>query len=99
MTAERANDGPYRTAAQVEKDKEPMSNRPREIHKAPCKHCPSAHYPPDPESTDIKETWPREDQLQSVFPCAWRPEKQCKGYCDFLGVTEEDLKEIVWDDH
>ncbi|MGH9903931.1 MAG: hypothetical protein ACRD68_19140 [Pyrinomonadaceae bacterium] len=44
----------------------------------------------DPESLDYKAA-PRDVQLDSVFRCAWRPEKLCRGYCDFLGVTEADL--------
>lgn len=69
--------------------------RPKEIHKAPCKHCPSAHAERvgehDPESQDYKAA-PRAIQLESCFPCGWRPEKLCKGYCDYLGVTEGDLR-------
>jgi hypothetical protein len=33
----------------------------------------------------------REEKLDSVFRCAWRREKACRGYADFIGVTEEDL--------
>jgi hypothetical protein len=33
----------------------------------------------------------REVQLEGVFSCAWRPGALCKGYCDFLGITEADL--------
>lgn len=65
--------------------------RPREIHRHPCARCPSAHYPPDPQALDYL-TAPREVQLrEGIFPCAWRPEKLCKGVCDRLGVREEDL--------
>lgn len=64
--------------------------RPNKIHAAPCKHCPSAHYPPDPEALDML-TWPRDQQLEQMFPCAWRPEKLCKGYCDSLNATEDDV--------
>ena len=73
-------------------------DRPCEIHKAPCKHCPSAaatrsgHH--DPESLDYKAA-PRDVQIESVFPCGWRPEKMCKGYSDWLGVTESDLLELT----
>lgn len=65
-----------------------------EIHASPCAHCPTVRMADlgleDPESADIK-TWSREAQLDTVFRCAWRTEKNCKGYCDFLGVTESDL--------
>jgi hypothetical protein len=67
-----------------------LPERPKEIHRNPCKHCPSAHYPPDPEALDTLD-YPRDLQIKSVFPCAWRPQKMCKGVCDFLSVTEEDL--------
>ena len=72
---------------------EEEANRPRatEIWKQPCANCPSAHFPTDPEVEDIK-TWSREAQLDTVFRCAWRPEKLCKGYCDVLQITEKDLK-------
>jgi hypothetical protein len=64
--------------------------RPTQIHAHPCKHCPSAHHEPDPESLDYLAA-PRAEQIDSVFVCAWRPDKQCKGYCDFLGVNEAEL--------
>jgi hypothetical protein len=63
----------------------------KQIHTSPCKHCPSAHSEPDPECLDIKESYPREAQRDTLFRCAWRPEKLCKGYCDFLGFMEADL--------
>jgi len=31
------------------------AERPTEVHDRPCGPCPSAHYPPDPESLDILE--------------------------------------------
>ncbi len=68
--------------------------RPTEIHDAPCERCPSAMNAreglKDEESEDYKAA-PREIQIESCFPCAWRPEKLCKEYCDFLSVTREDL--------
>ncbi len=66
-----------------------------EIHEAPCKHCPSAHYPPDEECIDIKDNWPPEAQLDTLFVCAWRTDKLCKGYCDYLGFTEADVKKAA----
>ncbi len=68
----------------------PQPERPKLIHMAPCKDCPSAHHAPDPEALDYL-TYPRAVQVESCFPCAWRPQKLCKGYCDFLGVTEAEL--------
>lgn len=64
------------------------------IHKAPCKRCPSAHYAPDPEAQDIAAMWARREiPLEyAVFSCAWRPDALCRGVCDRLGVTAEDLR-------
>ncbi len=68
--------------------------RPREIHRHPCAHCPSAQgavHGHDPESIDLIAA-SRDAQLDSVFRCSWRPQKLCKGWCDAVNVTEEDLK-------
>ena len=62
-----------------------------EIHATPCALCPSAHYPPSEEVEDI-HTWPRDLQIESAFPCAWRPEKLCRGYCDELSITDSDAR-------
>jgi hypothetical protein len=69
---------------------------PREIHSHPCVHCPSTKGP-DPMTQDIIDHYPRSEQLQSVFACAWRPGKLCKGYCDALGVTESELVSVNLD--
>ncbi len=69
-------------------------NRFKEIHKVPCKNCPSVYNKEnnvlDPENEDMK-TYPREEQIKSVFPCGWRNSKLCKGYCDDFNIKEEDL--------
>lgn len=65
--------------------------RVKELHAEPCEHCPSAHHPPDPESEQFLRA-SRTTQLTSVFRCAWRNEKACKGWCDYLGISEEELK-------
>jgi len=67
--------------------------RPKTIWKKPCVKCPSAHYPPDPESLDYKKFYEAGELPASecVFTCAWRPGKLCRGVCDYLGVTEKDL--------
>lgn len=68
---------------------------PVEIHASPCAHCPSAWLArdsrEDEESKDIKKSCSRAERVASAFPCAWRPGKLCKGYCDYLDVTEADL--------
>ena len=65
--------------------------RARTLHAHPCVHCPSVHMPEDPESLDIRDHCSREEKIESVFRCAWRREKACRGYADFIGVTEKDL--------
>jgi hypothetical protein len=62
-----------------------------EAHKTPCAKCPSAHYPPDAEVLDIKQMT-KDIRISTAFPCAWSPVKYCKGYCDFMGITDADLK-------
>lgn len=69
-------------------------NRMKEIHRVPCKNCPSVYYKKigtiDPETEDILNS-SREIQMQSIFPCGWRPSKLCKGYCDQLNIKQKDL--------
>lgn len=60
-----------------------IPDTPREVHDESCEHCPSAHYPPDPCTLDFMEL-SKEDRMQSVFACAWRPEKLCRGYYDLM---------------
>lgn len=60
------------------------------MHIKPCKNCPSAHFPPDPE-VEVILTWSHEDKLKTVFPCGWNGKRYCKGYCDSMGVTNDDL--------
>lgn len=63
------------------------------IHLQCCPHCPSAPgCPSDPESDQI-ESWVRSGEMpamDAVFACAWRPTKLCKGWCDLLGVKQEE---------
>lgn len=61
-----------------------------QIHGAPCRHCPSAHFNPDPMALDIL-AMPHEERVGTVFACGWRPEAYCRGYCDLMGITENDL--------
>jgi hypothetical protein len=65
--------------------------RPTRIHAHHCAHCPSVAMPDDPETADIKANATREQQIESVFRCAWRRDKACKGYCDKLGIEDADL--------
>jgi hypothetical protein len=65
-----------------------------EIHTHPCAHCPSAHWPPDDEMIDYM-TAPLEIKLDSVFRCGWRDTKACKGLCDLLEVTPDQLREFA----
>jgi hypothetical protein len=69
-------------------------NRLKEIHKVPCKKCPSIidkiNGVIDPEVEDTRSL-SRKEQLKTVFTCGWRPSKLCKGYCDDFSITEKDL--------
>lgn len=49
-----------------------------EVHETSCENCPSEQGT-DPEVEDIF-TWPKEERLKTLFRCAWRPERLCKGY-------------------
>lgn len=62
-------------------------------HDHPCGPCPSTGAP-DLESEEIK-TWPRAEIIRTAFPCAWRPERFCRGYCDEHGITDGDLVGLV----
>lgn len=62
-------------------------------HAKPCKHCPSAHGESDPEADDIL-TWDRKSQVETVFVCGWNGSKYCKGYCDKLDITPEELIDV-----
>jgi hypothetical protein len=55
------------------------------VHAAPCRNCPSMAGT-DPEVEDVL-TWPEPYKQQTVFPCAWRREKLCRGYCDKIGFN------------
>lgn len=50
------------------------------IHSKPCQYCPSSQGL-DPESQDILKL-PIELRKLFVFPCAWRTEKLCRGFCE-----------------
>lgn len=63
---------------------------PRRMYDRPCSHCPSAHFPPDPEAADIAAL-PKDERIRHVFVCSWRGGALCRGVCDQLGVTDSDL--------
>jgi hypothetical protein len=44
----------------------------------PCKHCPTAHGPGDPESDDYASIPCRDTRMEHTFACGWRP----KGFCE-----------------
>lgn len=68
-----------------------MRKRPTKIHLAYCKHCPSAPgLPSDPEAEELAAS-DYETRKLAAFPCAWRPEKLCKGICEELRITEADF--------
>lgn len=62
-----------------------------QVHKNYCPNCPSnrAVFPDsDPEAKEI-EGYPDGERQMFVFPCAWRPNKLCKGICESLDYEEE----------
>lgn len=66
-------------------------------HKDYCQRCPSnrAVYPEsDPEALEIA-TYPDGVKQQYVFPCAWRPNKLCRGICEVLGYDEKKHAHIL----
>ena len=68
---------------------------PKDLHAHPCTHCPSIHSPDDPESVEIRDHATHAEKIESVFRCAWRREKACRGYADFIGVTALDLAHSI----
>jgi len=54
------------------------------IHIKCCKKCPSAlGKTHDPEVRNILK-WPKKERLKTVFTCAWRQNKLCRGYYDLM---------------
>ena len=43
----------------------------------PCRDCPTAQWPHDPESEMLASLPTLEERMEHTFPCAWRPD----GYC------------------
>lgn len=71
-----------------------IRERPKEIHDSPCEHCPSAHYPMDEDCKEIY-AMDKATRIKSIFPCAWRVEKLCKGICDVMEVSQQDVNELA----
>lgn len=68
-----------------------MGPEPKLANSSPCKHCPTAHFPPDPESALIK-SGVKSGELRAedhVFRCAWNMSRLCRGVCDSLGFVPE----------
>jgi hypothetical protein len=77
---------------------EKYPDRHKIIHKACCKHCPSKigmeNDCMDDEAKEIAQ-YPKEVIVREfLFVCAWRPEKLCKGLCDFLEIDQEFIDSI-----
>lgn len=70
------------------------------IHKGCCKHCPSNNMRKagltDPESKDLKEGLPKETLVKDyLFVCAWRPDKLCKGLCDYFEIDQNFINQTL----
>ena len=61
-----------------------------EMRPGVCQHCPSAHYPLDPECLDILAQ-PKTIKIETAFPCGWDHRYYCRGYCLRMGITNTDL--------
>lgn len=67
----------------------------RQIHKKPCKGCPSKNWPDDPETIDIRENYSKEVIAKEyLFGCLNDFSKLCKGLCDNMGIDEEYLNKV-----
>lgn len=53
-----------------------------DVHEKHCGPCP-ASLGHDPETEDLAKL-PIELRRLTMFPCAWRPEKVCRGYVDLM---------------
>jgi hypothetical protein len=68
-------------------------NRYKQIHKTPCKLCPSKKGS-DPEAESIK-CLPKEFIAKEfLFVCAWRVNKLCKGNCDEMSIDQHFLDNL-----
>lgn len=77
----------------LEEQEKKFPNRHKEIHKGCCKNCPSNNNLKqgitDFESEEIK-TYPKDLIIKEfLFVCAWRPNKLCKGLCDYHEIDEK----------
>ena len=82
-----------------EEQEKRFPNRHKEIHKAPCEHCPAVVNKRlgiiDPEDADIGKLPKATIAKEHLFTCGWRPNKLCKGHCDDHGIDEEFIKSIT----
>lgn len=56
-----------------------------------CTHCPSAHFPPDPEVRDLLKFGTREQQIDSCFRCGWDQAHLCRGYVTRLKLNTAEI--------
>ena len=66
-------------------------------HNDYCPNCPSRMgqlYGHDPEAEMFMEL-PDGEKQKAVFPCAWRPEKLCKGICENQNYDETRHKYLI----
>lgn len=83
---------------EIAEEEKMFPNRHIEIHKDYCKACPSNHNAlrgeEDPESKELKESCSKEHLAHEyLFVCAWRPNKLCKGLCDYMEIDENFLQQ------
>lgn len=68
--------------------------RPTKCRDTPCRHCPSTSSDIDPETQGIL-TWDRPQQLETVFSCAWTKRQLCRGYCDRLKLSADEIESVL----
>ncbi len=82
----------------LEKIDKKFPNRHKEIHKGCCKKCPSnldrIDGTIDPESEQIKTFSKELIAKEFLFVCAWRPNKLCKGNCDYMEIDQDYLNSL-----
>lgn len=62
----------------------------------PCRHCPTAHFPPDPGAIDMRAgvlagvVTPEE----MLFVCGWAPSRTCRGVYDEMIALKAELAQL-----
>jgi len=55
-----------------------------EVWDEPCENCTGLGSDGEAEDLIKAISAGKENAMSWVYPCAWRPERKCKGWCDSL---------------